>query len=84
MTDKTRYLTVFYQHGEPLWFVLDNPPEGLPHNTTRLKIGRHHYFLNAEPPLLDAASGMHVVFINVVTHHSFGGHAFSPEAPCTN
>jgi len=79
MTDKTRFLTVFYQHGEPAWFVLHNPPEGFPHKTTRLKIGHHHYFLSAEPPLVDAASGTNVVFVHVVTHHSFGGHAFNPE-----
>jgi hypothetical protein len=79
MTDKTRYLTVFYQQGEPAWFTLVNPPDGFPHTTSRLKIGHHHYFLNPEAPMVDLVSGTKVIFIHVVTHHSFGGHAFNPE-----
>jgi hypothetical protein len=79
MTDKTRYLTVFYQHGEPVWFVLDNPPAGFPDKAARLKIGHHHYFLTVEPPVVDAASGTAVMYVHVLTHHSFGGHAFNPE-----
>jgi hypothetical protein len=79
MTGKTRYLTVLYVGGEPKWFVLDAPPAGLPHHTTRMKIGSHQYFLHAEAPVVDAASGASVIFVQVVTHHTLGGHAYNPE-----
>src|SRR5687768_15024790 len=80
MTEKpTRYVTVLYHLGEPTWFTLDNPPAGLPALTTRMKIGSHYYFLNAETPIVDAASGTTLIFVRALSHHSLGGHNIDPE-----
>src|ERR1700674_5695822 len=79
MPEKTRYMTVLYHGGEPTWFVLDKPPVELPQAATRMKIGSHYYFLSAEPPLVDAASGTTLIFVHAVTHHSVGGHNINPE-----
>src|SRR5579859_5192099 len=79
MTEKVRYVTVVYHGGEATWFVLDKPPVGLPHITTRLKIGEHHYFLIAEPPIVDAASGTTLIFLQALAHHSLWGNNISPE-----
>ena len=79
MTEKMRFVTVLYHGGGLTWFVLDRPPNGFPHTTTRLKIGSHYYFLRAEAPLVDAASDTTVIFVEVLTHHSVWGHNISPE-----
>jgi hypothetical protein len=79
MTEKTTYLTVLYQGGLATWFVLDKPPVGLFQTATRMKIGHHHYFVTAEKPLVDAASGTTLIFVHVVTHLSVGGQNISPE-----
>ena len=79
MTEKTRYVTVLHQGGRTTWFILDKPPLGLPHTTTRVKIGGHHYFLSAEAPIVDAASGVTLIFVQALTHHGLGGHNISPE-----
>ena len=80
MTEKTtRYVTVLYHGGEPTWFALDKPPAGLPEVTTRMKVGSHYYFLNAEAPIVDAASGTTLIFVQALAHHSLGGHNINPE-----
>ena len=79
MTEKTRYVTVLYHGGEPTWFALEKPPVGLPQATIRLKIGSHYYFVSAEPPVVDAASGTTLVFVHATTHHSVWGSNISPE-----
>jgi hypothetical protein len=79
MTENTRYVTVLYHGGEPTWFTLDNPPVGLPELTTRMKVGSHYYFLSAETPIVDAASGTTLIFVQALSHHSLGGHNIDPE-----
>ena len=79
MTGKTRYLTALYHGGEPTWFVLENPPAGLPQTTTRLKIGGHYYFLSAAPPLIDAESGTTLIFVQALTHHSLWSNTINPD-----
>ena len=79
MTENTRYVTVLYHEGKPTWFVLGKPPVGFPQATIRLKIGSHYYFVRAEAPVVDAASGATVVFVQVTTHHSLWGSNISPE-----
>lgn len=79
MTEKTRYVTVLYHGGEPRWFTLDKPPAGFVERTTRMKIGSHYYFLNAETPIVDAASGTTIVFVHALAHHSLGSHNINPE-----
>src|ERR1700730_2103307 len=79
MAEKTIYMTVLYHHDEPTWFVLDKPPVGIPHTATRMKIGSHYYFLIAEAPLVDAASGTTLIFVQALTHHSVLGHNINPE-----
>lgn len=79
MTEKTRYMTVLYHGGVQTWFVLDQPPVGLPQTAIRMKIGSHHYFLSAEAPLVDASSGTTLIFVHAVTHHSVCGHNINPD-----
>jgi hypothetical protein len=79
MAEKTTYMTVLYQGGAATWFVLDKPPIGLLQTATRMKIGSHHYFVTAEKPVVDAASGTTLIFVHVVTHHAVGGQNISPE-----
>ena len=79
MTEKTRYVTVLYRGGEPTWFVLDQPPIGLLQTTIRLKIGSRYYFVSAETPVVDAASGTTLIFVQATTHHSVWGSNISPE-----
>ena len=79
MTEKTRYMTVLYHGGVPTWFVLDKPPVGLPQTPIRMKIGSHHYFLSAEAPLVDVASGTTLIFVQAVTHHSVCGQNINAE-----
>ena len=79
MTEKTRFMTVLYHGGVPTWFVLDKPPIGLHETATRMKIGTHYYFVSAEKPLVDAASGTTLIFVHAVTHHSVGGHNINPD-----
>ena len=79
MTEKTRYVTVLFHGGEPTWFTLEEPPVGLAGVTTRMKIGSHYYFLNAEAPILDATSGTRLIFVQALTRHSLGGHNINPE-----
>ena len=38
-----------------------------------MKIGAHYYFLTAEAPLVDAASGTTLIFLQALTHHSLDG-----------
>ena len=79
MTEKTRYVTVLYRGGEPTWFVLDQPPIGLLQTTIRLKIGSRYYFVSAEAPVVDAASGTTLIFVQATTHHSVWGTNISSE-----
>ena len=79
MTEKMRYVTVLFHGGEPTWFTLDKPPVGLPEATTRMKIGSHYYFLNAEAPIVDAGSGTTLIFVQARSHHSLGGQNIDPE-----
>jgi hypothetical protein len=79
MADKTKYMTVLHQGGVATWFVLDKPPAGLLQTATRMKIGSHYYFLCAEKPLVDAASGTTLIFVQALTHHGVCGHNINPE-----
>jgi hypothetical protein len=79
MADKTRYVTVMFRGGDPTWFVLQAPPPGLPQATVRMKIGTRNYFVSATPPVVDAASGATLVFLQVLTHHALWGNSITPE-----
>jgi len=79
MTGNTRYLTALFQNGEPTWFVLDPVPAGLSHPTFRMKVGTRHYFLNAAPPVLDAETGVTLIFLQAQTHHTVWGNSITPE-----
>jgi len=79
MTDKTRYVTVLFGGGDPTWFLLDPPPAGLDRATVRMKVGSRHYFLTAAPPVVDAATGTTVIFVQALTHHSLWGTNIAPD-----
>lgn len=79
MTEKTTYVTALYRGGAIIWFVLDKPPIGFPQRTIRLKIGSHYYFVSAQSPIVDAASGTTLVFVQATTHHSVFGSNITPE-----
>ena len=79
MNGKERYVTVLYHSGEPTWFVLEAPPVGLAETTTRVKVGQHYYFLTAETPVADSASGTTVIFLQTLTHHSLWGNNINPD-----
>lgn len=59
--------------------MLDKPPVGIPQTATRMKIGAHYYFLTAEAPLVDAASGTTLIFLQALTHHSLWSNTINPD-----
>ena len=81
--DDWRYILLLFEGDVPVWLETNGRLPGLPQGTSRIKVGKRHYLLEARSPFFDSDAARMTCFLEIRDNLQVGDCDLGPEGELT-